>query len=103
MPTNLAKICQMKNPSVERRGVATGPCEGQTARAIHGVERGLDFRKVGGWEPKMVQPVSPPMSNLLGDVGGSKAVFIGAILGETGPEVPEIRMGRSQPARSLLI
>ncbi len=45
--------------------------------------------------PSIVEP--------LGDVGGREAVFMGAILGETGPEVPEILMGRGPPAWSLLI
>ncbi len=60
----------------------------------------FDFHEVGGWEPKMEQPAGAchPLSNL----GGREAVFIGAILDETEPEVPEIRMGRSPPARSLL-
>jgi hypothetical protein len=44
----------------------------------------------------------PPIVEPLSDVGGREAVFIGAILGETEPEVPEIRMGRSPPAWSLL-
>ncbi len=43
----------------------------------------------------------PPIVEPLSDVGGREAVFIGAILGETEPEVPEIRMGRSPPAQSL--
>ncbi len=39
----------------------------------------------------------------LGDVGGHEVEFIGAILGENEPEVPKIRLGRSPPARRLLI
>ncbi len=44
----------------------------------------------------------PPIVEPLNDVGGREAVFIGAILGESELEVPEIRMGRSPLARSLL-
>ncbi len=54
---------------------------------------------------EMVQPMCIPIIEPLSEVGGSETVFLGAILGEAGPEVPEIRMGRSPPraARSLLI
>jgi hypothetical protein len=46
----------------------------------------------------------PPIVEPLSDVGGRKAAFImiGAILGETEPEVPEFRKGRSPPGRRLL-
>jgi hypothetical protein len=44
----------------------------------------------------------PPIVEPLSDVGGREAAFIGAILGETEPEVPEFRKGRSPPGRRLL-
>jgi hypothetical protein len=59
----------------------------------------FDFREVGGWEPKMEQCACQPLSNLWSDVGGREAAFIGAILGETEPEVPEFRKGRSPPEK----
>ena len=45
----------------------------------------------------------PPIVEPLSDVGGREAAFIGAILGETEPEVPEFRKGRSPPGRRLLM
>ncbi len=44
----------------------------------------------------------PPIVEPLSDVGGREAAFIGAILGETEPEISEIRKGRSPPGRRLL-
>ena len=40
-----------------------------------------------------------PIVEPLSDVGGREAAFIGAILGETEPEVPEFRKGRSPPEK----
>ena len=44
----------------------------------------------------------PPIVEPSSDVGGREAAFIGAILGETEPEVPEFLKGRSPPGRRLL-
>jgi hypothetical protein len=41
----------------------------------------------------------PPIVEPSSDVGGREAAFIGAILGETEPEVPEFRKGRSPPEK----